>query len=1074
MTLIQNIAKQSLKEKGLEGFGLTMPVMSPKWVAVAQTDPSVEFQEDQLNLRCEDEWISPFSGQINKVSPPENPISVALQKADGSMITSGGAVLKLFPQSILRLKRLMALKTESENSHTPGRSEGRVTRPVPAYVFFEGEVPEGFRSGGISAGQSTGIAGSLYFFDEQGHIIHPLFVASLCRLFLHQYQTLKISGDPEDQLAHLIGLSPAANTVRIIQANGSPYGGEHLEGVSSKNVNAGLFTLTSPESEESELAGEIKRAAATDETGEFPEEKAKQLLMANTSYGRLLNKVALPKNSIASSADPNWPHDFFTVMVIDLGTYLTGTSNPDFQGSKFEQKPSVRLNQKLKPLAHGNAVLGHIQAVLSSSPAQSFVVAPSFDDRLKLPTDPDSVLWPQFPELPSGVTATSETNGFPVDFKAQIQLHSEAKFITDPAGLQPIDVLLSLSGLPTGAAVRVFNRNFGSEAVISRGNGAGGCVFTESPPVDGRSFNGRLDLVLSDPLGLQRPEGTRTVPTNPTLIFDLMVVYQNPAYKRLFGALSIPITSPEASSPSPPPTNLMEAATQKGVCNAPILGLSHSNPGSFDFSNFDNFLNSALAFMGETQPRDAARLPTMSRRDTLIASQKSEQWEAVISGGNVDGSLHHAQQDLGCPGSPGGSERSSVGIKLTGQLAYDIARMAFRRTSAFYDRLVPLTEPAWDEPSAPSALEAGASPSDTAGLFAGAILQTVSPFCETPELAILKSLIEPHLDSLPESPSEFVDDLIEKIDEYNPDLSSLPDLLQDGATRLKTELMDKINEIRRDSSDDLERLDRSYFEIKREISSTFYGRRDSQWAIEQGIKNARSFIYLETPGFCNTQGTSGQNYSLDLIEQLKAKLTENPGLKLILCVPKEPDYSAAYEQWRKFEVKKRFEILEQFPAKQTLVFHPVGFPGRPSNLTTTCMIVDDNWALIGSSAFRRRGLTFDGSVDVVFTGLDRVSGKNPEIFQLRKSLLAQRLGIDLEDLSNSRTILLEDFSSTFAMIRETLVAGGLGKIERLWHGKTAGVSYQEPTIDENLANPDGLEFNTLNAVIFSAFASLAK
>jgi hypothetical protein len=1072
MTLIQTIAKQSLKEKGLEGFGLTMPVMSPKWLDVAQADPAVIFDEDNLMLTSDEDWVSPFPGQLVKVDTGDNPIGVSLQKADGSMVNESGALLTLFPQSILRLKRLLAIKTETENTHTPGRSDGKVIRPVPAYVFFGGNVADSFVSGSIYAGLSTGISGNLSFFDEQGHIIHPLFVASMFRILLNEYQALKVGGSPDDQLDHLIGLAAAANMVRLIQTDGTPYGGEHLEGVSSKNANSGLFTLDSPGDDATDLVGEIKRADATDDNGDFPEKKAKMLLIGNTAYGRMLDKVSLPKNEIDSSADPNWPHDFFTVLVMDLSTYLTGTPNPDFNGTKFEQKPEVRLNQNLSLLTQGNAFLGHVQAVLSGSPTQSFVVAPSFETQLNLPADPSAVLWPDFPALPSTLTATADSVGFPADFKNQIQDHGQAQFIS--ATTQPTDVLLSLTGLPTGAAVRVFNRKFGEEAKLSRGDGAGGVVVSEASAAAGRTFNGQVNLVLKDPLGLKRPDGTITVPTEPVLIFDLMVVYQNPVRKRLFGAITIPISDPEVSAPPPGPVNSMDSAALKGVCNAPIMGLTHPNPGTFDFSNFQNFLNSALVFMGETQPRDASRLPTMARREILIASQKSSGWEAALSGGVLDGSLHNAQQDLGCPGSPGGKENANSGVLLKGQLAYDAGRMAFRRTTSFYDRIAPLADSTWDPPASPDALGPGDDASDASGLFAGAILQNVSPFCETPELALLKSILEPHLESLPESPSAFIDDLIQRIDNYNPDTSSWPELLQNGVTELKTLLMDKINEIRTNSSADLDRLDRSYFEIKRELSSAFYGRRDSQWAIEKGISTARKFIYLETPGFNFTQGSTGQNYSLDLIDQLKTKLTDNPGLKLILCIPKEPDYSRSYEQWKKLEVKKRYELLQQFPAKQTVVFHPIGFPGRPSNISTTTLIVDDCWALIGSSAFRRRGLVFDGSVDLVLSGLERNSGKNPEISNLRKALLAQRLGIDFSDKTNTRTILLEDFGTTFKMIRESLVVGGLGKIERLWNGRTSGVAYQEPTINENLANPDGLEFNTLEAMVYTAFTGLAK
>jgi hypothetical protein len=45
----------------------------------------------------------------------------------------------------------------------------------------------------------------------------------------------------------------------------------------------------------------------------------------------------------------------------------------------------------------------------------------------------------------------------------------------------------------------------------------------------------------------------------------------------------------------------------------------------------------------------------------------------------------------------------------------------------------------------------------------------------------------------------------------------------------------------------------------------------------------------------------------------------------------------------------------------------MGFPGRTSRLESTVVIVDDVWTMVGSSTLRRRGLSFDGGSDLVFT-----------------------------------------------------------------------------------------------------------
>jgi hypothetical protein len=51
-----------------------------------------------------------------------------------------------------------------------------------------------------------------------------------------------------------------------------------------------------------------------------------------------------------------------------------------------------------------------------------------------------------------------------------------------------------------------------------------------------------------------------------------------------------------------------------------------------------------------------------------------------------------------------------------------------------------------------------------------------------------------------------------------------------------------------------------------------------------------------------------------------------------------------------------------------------------SRIESTTVIVDDCWALVGSSTFSRRGLCFDGGSDIVFTDqqINRGAGKPTE------------------------------------------------------------------------------------------------
>jgi len=68
---------------------------------------------------------------------------------------------------------------------------------------------------------------------------------------------------------------------------------------------------------------------------------------------------------------------------------------------------------------------------------------------------------------------------------------------------------------------------------------------------------------------------------------------------------------------------------------------------------------------------------------------------------------------------------------------------------------------------------------------------------------------------------------------------------------------------------------------------------------------------------------------------------------------------------------------------------------------------------------------------------------------------------------------LGDGVEAFYTIRNMLIAGGLGKIDRLWNGMTPGVDPITPE-DVDLANPEGQEFqdHLVEALALTAIADL--
>ncbi len=1064
MSFLSDAATVAFQETGLQPLGIGMPFISKKWCSHSAADAGghIAFNAASLSLTLSggETWLCPISARAVKTNSSDRKPAATLIKADGTAVNGDGLLFELFPGALQRLKRLYVRRLEAASpANYPNKPADRPVRPVPQYFFIaSGDVAEAVTGGWLQAGQDTGIAGELFFFDEQGHIIHPLMVASCWSVLAGAYAGLVKEATP-DQITGIAALSAASFTVRMVKPDGTPYDGAFVQGKTDAAPAIGLFTVPAYAGSDTELKGELTRQADTGATGAFPLEQARHLHMGLDTFGRLATRCALPALPSATTLT----HDFFTVNVLDTRTYLTGApdrSAAGYMGSRLEPAPVVRLHEDLTTLADGNALMQRLRVVFTGAATESLAAAAEINPKFLLLAGTD-VYWPAFPPL-TGAGAPADDATFPSDFKQQVIAASSAVVID---GSSP-DVRLTLVGLPVNCAVRVYHRVFSTGAVLSRGDGAGGLANSVAAPATGRTFNGQCVLRLANPLGLEPPF---TFAPAPKLIVD-MVVVERSGKKRIFGNLELPLNTTPEVGPAEVADNAVASAAKQGVCWAGILGLRQTSAPLPAILDLNALLNAIVQLGGETPPRDASRLPTMARRDLLAAAKRGANWTAVLAGGPIGPAIHSAQPTLGAPGSQGGPETQYAGVSTQNAvLAYDIARMAFRRTTSFYDRIQQLNNSTWDEPVRNTPLTLSESPDGTRGTMAGALLQTIAPYCETPELALLKSVVEANIASIPRDWNALVDLVVSWIDGLN--LAGLPSPLDTAGARLNTELRNRLNALKDNDPGHESQRERLYSELMRELSAACFGRRDAQWALEQAIKNARRFIYIETPGLSFTEAGTAQAYSRNLKSLLATQISARPGLKVVLCVPKVPDYGKGYEQYRAKEVKDRFDLVLDLPSANVVSFHPIGFPGRPSRLESQVVIVDDEWAMVGSSSFRRRGLAFDGSSDLVFTDLERSGGVAPSIAAFRKTLMAARLGIT-GDGFDSRRLMLEDVADVFNLIRETLRDGGLGRIEPLWNGRTDGVTYADPTLDSNLVNPDGVEFQTLNALVFAALGSV--
>jgi hypothetical protein len=1061
MTVVMNV----LSKLGLQALGVAMPriAWSP-WEPLTINPVSEPAGAPPLTLRALESgnpapWIAPLAGTLREVdtSQGDKALGVPLVRADGSAEQGKGVLLTLHAQLFVRLARLY---TDLLEQPVPAPSRGIPVRPVPKYFFYS--VPDMTPNkslklnGGVNPGDALGRYQDLRVYDADGQPIDPLAVLSALNIFLAYHPSLtwlpSLLATPP--LQNMVGsvaqtLSGAAQVrLRLCDADGKAYGGANLGGVGAVNAATGLCFLNNG------LAGGVTRNAGASAT----------LLLGSPQRGTLgaaFNPPALSNLTagiIGAAARPAMFRDFFNVCVLDLQPFLLGTPDPSFTsvqaGSRLETPPPVRTQQSLTLLSDGNDVLAAAQAVLSTAGANQYqCVAQAIDGDFNLPAalGPANSRWPQSIATGGVGPAVLAPNLFQ-------PAQGQVQYIT-VGGVASGDVLLTLTGLIANTAVRVFPRAFTEDARELRGDGAGAVL-----------MNGQTtaQFVLRDPFGLVGLDGTmKSVAPQATLSFDLAVVSNqvNPAtglpVARIYGNRNLVANAASTIAnvvlPAVPGDNAFDDANiMKGACSAQVLGLTP--PGAAGVLAMLNGLTGvepgnpgAAGVPGREPPR----LPTQACRDLVVSNRAS----AVLSGGRLTPELMSAQTTLGAPGSPGGREVQAAGVFVqAGQLAHDLAVLALRRTEYLPLGLFALFGPNWDP----------LTPAPATGTFAAAVLQNTAPMTEMPALYFLKNDMPAYATAKAgwTTPANNFDSLVNWIDSTLNGKSvtvagqTLNDIAKPTRDALKATLTNVNNAITGPpvipaATANL-RKQRLFQELDQRVVTAVYGRRDTEWALKAALGRARKLIYLETPGLASTRLNPNSQVPAvdDLLNILLARMTAVPSLRVVLCMPKLSDFPPRFQDFADYELKDRAVRLMALPQDRLRVLHPVGFPGRPSRLATTVALVDDTWMLVGSSTLRRRGLSFDGSSDLVLTDTVYENGACVALARYRRTLMAQRLGIPPTDngLPHPAFVQLLDGASAFDVVSEVLEVGGAGRVEPLWKSLDAA-----PITDALLrqANPDG-------------------
>jgi len=993
-------AQQRLLDDGLLGLGLTAPLLSPAW---STADPT--YDANALTLATGNGGVRPAFGSIRTWVADLR--TAGVYDVSGLPLTGIGAVLRLHPQAAHRLESAVAWRLGAAGP----------MQPVPHTMVVRCQTNQALTPQWLAPGDVVDVAAGdlpiVSFHDVRGLTLDPVAVAALFADLATGAAALAPMGMSNAQggVTQIAGKASGV-LVQVVDPHGAPF--TAVDGHVPRVVDASKNTV-------SDVSGLVSLSAGQGIAPPVSADGAARVRVGWAQNGTLDRNPVYPPASTLSRR-------FLRVCAVDLKWHLLGNrSDQTVQGigkadtdMPEEFRPVVRDRVRLDYLVDGVDTLAAAGQALSAVTAGwqglAFASSPVLETAVGVPPAVGAAgHWPAFPAPFGGaVPATGRPDqGLTASWSGDHDV-----LLTFPGGTIPID-----------SHVRVYPQVF---KVISS-------IQTDAPSFlrgDGASHvvadNNAFSLLLTDPQTL--PTEVKQ-PAGEVLTVDL-VVTDRMGLMTIFGNVTVAIAPPGAAVAAADQfgaPDRLGAVTLRAIAPSPVFGMPAPPPAN---TNAPTDLVDLLRRLGgEDDPRVGPRLPTQARFPTLVVvgtgpTSAPLAWDAVVSGGRWARETRSAQQARANPGNPAGPDVHAAGVRIDGALAFDAAQIAVRRVQP----LLPFVSTVgigwlpfvgstgWVAPAEPANDTAPAGQT-AARTGAGAVLRTIAVKTESPELGLLNSI------------PVTVDDALQAIKDKLPAGLPLPDF-------------------------DFDNGDQVLKEIRREHATNKFGHRDAQWALRRAVRQARDLVFICSPQFSVTKWAHDGDvkpHELDLVDELATRMGEQQSLLVLICVPRWPDFDPKYGGWVRhaFNARKAaLKTLTDIDAKRVVAFHPNGFPGRAAAIRTTSVIVDDAWALVGSSHWRRRGMTFDEGVDVV--GIDRAldsGGASTRIRAYRQALLATLTGVQapVAPAADADWSRLAGTRSCHDLVADLVAEGGLGRLAPFWEGPTDDVLTQS----EHVADPDG-------------------
>jgi len=1010
-------AAQALRDNGLDALGLTALRLARSW---GSADPA--FDSSELTLSFAATPAAPWRGILEQVDS-----AAAFRGVDGAPLSGAAAILRLHPQAAERLAKL------AEGRYSAASQPQVRCMPVALVVrgLSANRSPQIFEPGeGLPAG-AAGLA--LSFHDARGLIVDPISVAAMLDDLITAFPALAVgtaAATGPGSLASIAGLASGilAHVVTLHGRAFAPVAG----GPGVQRFDGAGNPLGAP------AANGLVPLAGGERLGGSGPGAAERLRLGWAGGGILAaDQISVP----ALPAAVSLARQFVRAFAVDLDWHLRGNRGAaaangiagDDQAMPDDLKPRVRDGVTVDYLADGPdmlAAVSQVAARIIGAPSGGliFAVSPTFEPAVGVAAAPGpGAHWPAFPPPNGGagfVSGTADPSGVTATW----------------AGSNDVLLVLPADFAPDGASVRIFPQRFqligtiGEDQSFLRGDGGAAMASAGNP----------VQVLVRNPFGLAAGD---SLPNPGILVYDLVIMPRN-GRRRLWAAQRATIAAGPATAPAdsfaapdpiaPFPPNI------RSISPVPLFGLARAVPPPAGASS--GAAGMALALLSEAQPRQGPRLPTMMRHETIVVSGIADAtvngglaWEGVLSGGRWARESRSADHANGNPGNPAGPDTHAPGVRATGPLAYDLARHAVRRVQPIFPLPGPST-PGW------IAMSGGANfdpptpaPGATPGTSAGVMLQSIAAVVESPELSLLPA--------------------------SNPLGSTSPitfqNLLGEIASALGLPSAPTIS---------VANEDRLINEVRREFFLARNGNRDALWSLARAVGEADELVYVESAGFARTARPTGtpSAHEIDLVQIMRDRMTANPNLKVIVCLPRETDFAPAFAPFVRRAIAQRTEainLLRSADPHRIAVFHSRGFPGRWAQLRTTSVIVDDVWCLTGATHFRRRGLTFDGSVAIASFDRAIENGYSRKVRAFRRDLMAAKLGVsptDATGLPTSDWLRLQRPETAFDLVSDLIDQGGLGRLAPLWLGPSDTSVIPQ---SDDVADPDGSDGASISGLL---------